>query len=312
MRRPVPGRDGYALLSVLWVVVGVSALGLVGNLAARDAVAAARNRADLTAAAWAAEDCLERARAAIAEALAERLLEGADGEAWTRLDERLGAAPLLRFSGCTVTAEPAGARLDLNAASDETVRRLLMRLGVPGSRADSLVDALADWRDADDAPRPAGIERAGYAALGRRGPRNGPLAHVDELASVRGWDEVPGLAALVDVEPGRVALGHAPLAVIEAIPGLGPEAAARLGEMRLRGAAVPEPIELIGSLSPSARDEAMRRFPEIVGAVAREPEAWILRARASVGEPPVTSVVELRVVRGAGRAAVVRRRTWTE
>ncbi len=43
-----------------------------------------------------------------------------------------------------------------------------------------------------------------------------------------------------------------------------------------------------------------------------EPEAWIVRAWAPTGEPPLTQVVEVKLVRAAERAAVVRRRTWIE
>jgi type II secretory pathway component PulK len=309
---PRAGREGFALVSVLWVLVGVSALALAANLAAREAVDGARNRADLAVAAWAAEDCLERARAAISRALREAGHEGPGATVWGRMDAVVAASPLLAGAPCGVELRAAGAALDVNAAADETVHRVLTAAGVPPARADSLVDALADWRDADDVPRSSGAERAHYAALGLGGPRNAPLADVRELRRVRGWDAVPGVDTLFSTEPGRVPLTHAPSAVLAALPGLGPEAAARVVEMRERGVRISDLAVLTGSLSPSARDEAMRRYPELVGAVALEPEAWIVRAAGAAGEPPAVRVVEVRLVRGADRAAVVRRRTWSE
>jgi general secretion pathway protein K len=312
MRARAGCRRGFALVSVLWVLVGVSTLALAANLAARESVDAARNRADLARAAWSAEECLERARAAVHEALARAGAEPPGATVWGRMDREVADSPLLSDAPCAVELRAAGAALDLNAAPDETLHRLLAAIGVPPARADSLVDALADWRDPDDVPRPRGMERAGYAAAGLPAPRDGPLADVRELVRVRGWDAVPGIDTLLGVEPGRVPLSHAPLAVVAALPGLGPEAAARVEEMRMRGAPIAGVAAFVGGLSPSGRDEAMRRFAELVGAVVTEPEAWLLRAAASVGEPPVTRVVEVRLVRAAERAAIVRRRTWSE
>lgn len=305
-------RKGFALLSVLWVLVGVSALALAANLAAREGVASARNRADLARAAWRAEACLERARAAIGDALAAHRDEGPGATAWGRLDREIAQSPVLRGSGCDLEMRAAGAALDVNAADDETLRRLLLALGRGPAQVDSLVDALADWRDEDDAPRPFGAERDAYRAAGLRGPRNGPLAHARELRQVRGWDAVAGIDTLLDVEPGRVPVTHAPPAVLAALPGLGPEAAARAAEMRMRGERITDLGVLVGALSPTARDAATRRFTDLAGAVVLEPEAWIVTARGAVGAPPAVSVVEVRLVRAAERAAVVRRRTWTE
>jgi general secretion pathway protein K len=305
-------RRGFALLSVLWVLVGVSALALAANLSAREGVAAARNRADLARAAWRAEGCLERARAAIGDALLTARNEGPGATVWGRLDREIAQSPVLRGSGCDLEMRAAGAALDVNAAGDDTVRRLLLALGRAPAQADSLVDALADWRDEDDAPRPFGAELDAYRAAGMRGPRNGPLADARELRRVRGWDALPGIDTLVGVEPGRVPVTHAPAAVLAALPGLGPEAGARAAEMRMRGERITDLSVLVGALSPTARDAAMRRFADLAGSVVLEPEAWIVTARGATGAPPAVSVVEVRLVRAAERAAVVRRRTWTE
>jgi general secretion pathway protein K len=311
MRAP-GGRRGFALVSVLWVIVGVSALALTANLAAREAVAAARNRADLTEATWLAEDCHARVRAAADAALAEELRAVRDLTAWRRLDRIVAESPLLAGAPCTVEMIPAGARLDVNAVSDETVLRLLLALGVAPSRADSMVDALADWRDPDDESRPHGAERAWYVANGLRPPRNGPLAHVRELRRVRGWDGVPGLDEYLDVEPGRVAVNHAPLPVLAALPGFTPEAVDRVAELRMRGVEITELGGFAGSLSPSARDAFLRQYAELAAVAVTEPDAWIVRSTGAVGTPAAVAVLETRLVRAGARAAVVRRRTWTE
>ena len=309
--RALPGRDGFALLSVLWVLVGVTALALAANLSAREAVAAARNRADLAAAGWRAEGCVERVRAAVTDALAG---PGAaqDGSAWGRMDGAVARSPLLAGAECAVELRAAGAALDVNAADGETLRRLFRALGRTAASADSLADALLDWRDADHLPRPFGAEAEWYLQRRLRAPRDGALADGREVLLVRGFGGLAGIDTLLSAEPGRVALGHAPPAVLAALPGFGREAVARMAELRLRGGPVPELPALAGSLSPGARDEMLRRFQELAGQVSTQPDAWILRARGTAGAPAAAAVVEVRLVRAGSRAAVVRRRAWIE
>jgi type II secretory pathway component PulK len=305
-------RQGFALISVLWVLVGIAALALAANLAAREAVASARNRADLGAAAWRAEACLERARAAIAGALIEGRGEAPGATVWGRMDRVVAESPMLAGMDCAVDVRAAGAALDVNAADDETLRRLFIALGRSPASADSLADALADWRDEDDSPRPLGAEAEWYRAMRLHPPRNAPFADAREVLRVRGFGALPGIDTLLSAEPGRVPLSHAGPAVLAALPGMGAEAAGRLMEMRMRGERVADVGAFVASLSPGAREAAGRRFAELAGAAVTEPEAWIVTARGGVGAPPAVSVVEVRLVRAGSRAAVVRRRTWTE
>jgi general secretion pathway protein K len=310
-REPRGGEGGFALVSVLWILVGISALALTANLAARDAVSAAGNRVDLAAAAWAAEACVERVRAAADEGLAERFATGGL-DAWRRLDRAVAESPLLRGEPCDAEVYPLGAALDLNAASTEALVRLLVAAGVLPASADSLADALADWRDPDDLPRPLGAEAEWYAARGLRPPRNGPLADVRELRRVRGWESVPGAEALLTVEPGRIAVNHAPPAVLASLPGFTPEVVARIEEMRMRDAQVADLGALAGDLTPTARDEFLRAYAELAGLATVDPDAWMVRARAAVGVPAAVAVVEVKLVSAGTRTAVARRRSWIE
>jgi general secretion pathway protein K len=310
-------RRGFVLLAVLWVMVGVTALGLALTLAARRVIAAARNRRAATAAEWVAEDCLERSRAVIADALGAQT-PAADGarRGWRALDDVLRDAPLLTARGCDVRLRGAGWALDVNAADAEQLVRFFTALGVPTWRADSLVDAVLDWRDPDEVSRPAGAERAWYAGQGRRAPRDGPFANVRELARVRGlevWSgALAGLDTLVGVEPGRIDLNRAPLAVLASLPGLGAEALARLAEHRVRGAPVADVLALSAELSPSARAALVARYADLVRLTTTEPDAWIVTSRARAGQPSITAAIEVRFVRAGTRAAIVRRRTWLE
>jgi type II secretory pathway component PulK len=306
------GRErGFALLTVLWVMVGVAALGLTVSLAGREAVATARNRVDLTRASWRAEDCLERARSAIAGALIQEmpLRPGGEPSVWATLDRVALTAPVVTAPGCELSVRPAGETLDLNAADEEVLRRLLAALRVPPARADSLVQALLDWRDPDDKARPNGAESSWYRSEHRHPPRNGPLADVRELSRVRGFETLDAAESVLGVEPGRVSLNHAPSAVLAALPGLTPEAVARIAERRARGLAIGDLLSLSGELSPAAREVLLARYPDLVRMTTPEPDAWIVRSRGQAGIPPITAWLEVRLVRAGSRAAVVRQRT---
>lgn len=308
-----PHREqGFALLAVLWVMVGVAALGLMVSLAGREAVASARNRMDLTRAAWRAEACIERTRAVIdgiLTGLDERGLGGRGAE-WNTLNRAVLASPWITSAGCDVTLRASGSRIDINAADEEVLQRLFAALRTPPARADSLAHALLDWRDADDVPRPYGAERAWYQMRERHLPRNGPFADIREISRVRGFETPVGLDSLLGVEPSRIALDHAPLMVLASLPGFTAETVARIAERRMRGVPIRDLLALSGELSPGTRESLLARHPDLARLTTTEPDAWIVTSRARVGTPPVTAMIEVRLVRAGSRAAIVRRRSW--
>jgi general secretion pathway protein K len=305
-------KRGFALLAVLWVIVGLAGLALGVSMAARNAIASAHNRTDIARATWRASECIERARAAIGELLIappERDGRGLSG--WSAFDVAVPASPMVTSAKCDVRLHVTGDRIDLNHADAEMLGTALRGLGVKAPRCDSMVDALLDWRDADEVPRPLGAERAWYVAHGRFVPRDGAFEDVRELARVRGFEGMPGLDSMFGVENGRVALAHAPLSVIAALPGLGGEATARIGEERARGTRPEDLTAIAAQLSPDARRLMLSRYADLVHAATIEPDAWIVQGRAIVGSPEVTVVVEVKLVRAGDRAAIVRTRAWT-
>jgi type II secretory pathway component PulK len=317
-------RNGFVLLAVLWVMVGVAALGLALWLAARNAIRSSENRRAATIAAWRAEGCAERARSVIEDVLNGQV-GGMSGMSvtsvysrggWRTLDRTLRESPLMHANGCAVELRAAGSTIDVNSASEELLRSFFTALdlaeALPEARDDSLTDALLDWRDTDDVPRPSGAEREWYEREGRTTPRNAPLEDARELAYVRGFDALPGVDSLLGVEPGRIDLGHAPLPVIAALPGFGSEAVARVAEERLRGVAPTDLLSFAARLSPNARSALVARYADLVRVTVVEPDAWILTSRARAGEPAITAVLELRLVRAGSRAAIVRRRSRIE
>lgn len=305
-------RPAFVLIAVLWVMVGVSALGVGIALVARRSVGEARNRVAERRAGWVAEDCASRARVAIAEALADSGANASDSATWQSLDTSVRASRLLEGERCSVGLRAAGAALDINVVDSGTLSRLLLNVGVARVVADSLVDAILDWRDADDDPRPEGAERAWYAAQQRPQPRNGPFADARELDLVRGAASVPGLDKLLGTERARVSLNHAPLPVIAALPGFTREAVALVAEHRVRHSPIRNLLHFATELSPGARDTLESHYAELVQTSTTIPDAWILTSRGTVGSPPITEAIELRVVLAGARAAIVRRRTWIE
>jgi general secretion pathway protein K len=305
-------RRAFVLIAVLSVMVGVSTLGVGIALVARRAVAAARNRIADRRAGWIAEGCASRAQAAIAQVLGDHDGIASDSTAWRSLAFTLHASRSLDDSGCNVTLRAAGSVLDINAVDSGTLARLLRTLGTAPAVSDSLVEAILDWRDADDVPRPFGAERAWYAARRRPLPRNGPFADIRELDRVRGASTVPGLDTLLGTERGRVSMNEAPLPVIAALPGFTREAVALVAEHRARHAPLTDLFTFASELSPGARDTLESHFGELVQFSTTTPDAWVLTSRGTAGDPPITEVVELRLVWAGPRAAVVRRRTWIE
>lgn len=313
--------SGFVLLAVLWVMVGVSALGLALALSARNAIRSAENRRASEIAAWKAKGCAERARVVIAAALSG-VSEGRSPNIaaqqdpsrgdWRTMDRVVAESPLMRSSGCMVTLRAAGSAIDVNAASEELLHDFFAGLVSSSDRADSLTQAILDWRDPDDVPRPLGAEREWYEREGRTLPSNGPLSNVRELQYIRGFTAIGGLDSLLDVEPGRIDLAHAPLAVLAALPSFTSEAVGRVAEERLRGIPTTDLLALSARLSPTARVTLVSRYADLARMTVTEPDAWVLTSRASAGEPAITEVVELRLVRAGTRAAIVRERSWIE
>lgn len=309
-------RGGFVLLAVLWVMVGVGTVGLALALAARRAAGTAQNRRALVVARWAAEDCLNRTQAIIDDALHRARDAQSDSAVWATLDlflpNRVSAESSVVDSACDATLRAAGTTIDVNSADDTALMRLFTAAGVPAARADSLIDAILDWRDADRVPRPHGAEADWYVAHNRLPPRDAPFADVRELRLVRGLEHFAALDSLLGVDSDRVVLDRAPLPVIAALPGLDAEALARIAELRVRGARVANLLQFANTLSVDARAALMASYPTLARLTTTEPDAWTITARGWSGFPRVKAVVELRLVEAGSRAAIVRRRTWAE
>lgn len=206
-------RRGFALLAVLWIILGMSVLAIATSGAGWHAVAAAQHAHDRIVGRWIDEGCVERLRAVLDGALA-----GAKSQAATV------------------------------------------------------------WRDADR------------------------LLLQDSAVVLTGCD--------LSMRPtGRVVWSRASEAQLDALPGMSFEAVMKTLRLRAAGGTIADILTVEGSLSPEAKALFDAHFQELSRLATVDPDAWEVRVRAHVGDPPTPVNVVVRLVRAGPRAAVVR---WVE
>lgn len=304
-------RQGFALLAVLWILVAAEAIAIGLTVECRRATIATRNRSAIERATWAAHGCAERARAVIGAVL-DQAPSGGVTYSWATLDSAVMMVMTADTSACKISLRPMGTTIDVNAADRGTLRRLFVALGAMDAPADSIADAILDWRDADDSTRAKGAEREWYRAHDRPEPRNAPIAAIAELQNVRGLESFGGLDSVLGVDEARILIDRAPLSVLRALPGFGSEATMRVATYRTTVGHVPDLTTISSSLSPPAHDSLLAHYAQLAGMTTNQPDAWILTARSHAGRPSITLVLELVLRRDETRAAIVRRRTWLE
>lgn len=252
---------------------------------------------------------MARVRASLASELSSaRTAAGSEG--WSSVDDLVQRMQLPVDAACSIVAQPVGIARDINALDTVTLRHVLVREIGSATLADSLVAAFLDWVDANAVLRENGAEREWYAAAGRPGPRNGPLAHRDELNRIRGWENYDW-SRIFGTEQGRVALSHASAHVLASLPGMTTELADLIVSARKDGGHVPDLLVLAERLGIAARDTLMSRYGELMREAAFTPDGWLLISRAS-GFQGSAAVLEVRVGPGNGLVVPVRRRTWVE
>lgn len=179
--RPSRGDSGFALLIVLWTLVLVSLLLVM-------VAAAARTDAQLATNLRGAAELEAVADAAIHTAIFGLMQAGGSTTG--------GQVPAVRLPGADIEVDivnQAGL-VNPNIASPELLRALLLRLGANARAADSVANAIADWRTPGTGPRPNGAKAPQYrmAGLGY-GPPGAPFETLGELRDVLGM--TPALLA---------------------------------------------------------------------------------------------------------------------
>lgn len=301
-------RTGFALLSVLVVMTAASTICLAIALDGSVTADAARNRINAERAHWAARSCLAALLAETDLLLArERDAQGRT-ESWRSLPSRLRRDATAETSGCVVGLEASGTRIAINEATEERLLRFFHAAGLGGARGD-LTDALLDWIDEDDDPRPLGAEHSAYVALNRIPPRNGELQDPRELAHVRGFETVAErLLPMVTTSSAPISLGHASAAVLSSLPAFTPEVVARVLDRRAAGTPVEDLRELLDIVSVDASEGLVERYPEIVQLATTTAGSWIATITATAGTPGVEATIIAELAPRGDGAAVVR---WT-
>jgi len=188
--RPASAQRGIALIAVLWLTVLLTVIASSFAYSMRGEALAARNTMSLAQARAVADGAVERMAFELSR---PRNLQGVwkpDGQphAWNEGEVAVTAA-----------AFSESARIDLNTATDPLLKGLLQNVGgLDADTAQQVLEAILDWRDADELRRPNGAEAADYRAAGsKQVPANAPFESVGELRRVLGVDG-PLMARLAD------------------------------------------------------------------------------------------------------------------
>ena len=273
-------RPGVALFTALALLVLISGAAIELTAAAkprRITVAAVLDRAALDAAATAG---IEHARAELSRITRVGALQSLRDptrvlDAWTAAEGMVVAFSLGDDLEYRVVLRDAGARLNLNAASEDQLRQLFVALRIDARRADRLAQAIADWRDGDQLRRANGAERNDYLRDGRAMlPDDGPFANVAMLRFVMGMNDslyrlvLPYVSTLGS---GRVDVNAAARPVLIGLPGMTEESIGALLRYRQHGRRVTDLSRFADELSPSARQRLRAAMQELQAMTVVEP-----------------------------------------
>ena len=164
---------GATLIGVLWVTlllsllaVGVSNVSLVNRRLPATAMQAEQNR--------------HLAESAITLFLNRYLVNESGEYVFAQSFEVMGI-------NTTVSMALEDSKIGLNKADYHTLSAAIAANGYENVLAESIADAVIDWRDRDDLVVRQGAEAAEYAASGHSySPRNGPFETVGEFRSILG------------------------------------------------------------------------------------------------------------------------------
>jgi general secretion pathway protein K len=318
MKRAFPRlaqRRGVALMLVLWIVIVLSAVAIGVAAVARTQTRSLQNARLRAAARYAAESGVVAATARLRAVFEEAPQPEGREEVFADFEEELAGwgERALGAARYQVALADLNARIDLNNSDDDILRALFEQL-VSAGKAAELVDALEDWKDEDDEPRPEGAEAADYALAGSPFvPPNAPLLRLDELTRVKGFSDsiAEVLAPYVTVwGSGLVNANTAPQPVLAALPELGPAGAEAVLDARRRGHPVTSVVATLQDLGRRgvagfARGVRLITLPERLLVVSR---GWV---EGSPLTHEVQAVVEIEDYSGpeGPRLRIVH---WTE
>ena len=208
-------QHGIALVLVLWATTLLTVIAASFAFSMRTDTLLAQNLA-ASARAQALAD------AGVQRALYEMFKPIADLQRW----KGDGVPHQWEFGGgkLSIMVLDVSGKIDLNSASDDLLKGMLKSVGLTDEESNILLDAIVDWRDGDDLPRPKGAEVAEYKAAGLKyRPSNAPFETVNELQRVLGMtpDLYANLADALTVDSHQAGINAAiaPRKVLLALPG---------------------------------------------------------------------------------------------
>jgi general secretion pathway protein K len=160
-------QHGIALVLVLWATTLLTVIAASFAFSMRTDTLLAQNLA-ASARAQALAD------AGVQRALYEMFKPIADLQRW----KGDGVPHQWEFGGgkLSIMVLDVSGKIDLNSASDDLLKGMLKSVGLTDEESNILLDAIVDWRDGDDLPRPKGAEVAEYKAAGLKyRPSNAPF-----------------------------------------------------------------------------------------------------------------------------------------
>jgi general secretion pathway protein K len=246
MRHFLPKQRGVALILVLWVTILLTVI--AGSFAF-----AMRTDMMVVQSSVATSRAEAAANAGVHRALLELFKPPSDAERW----QADGQVHEFTLAGAkiAVSALDESGKIDINTAATELLKGLFVSAGLKDEEATALVDAVQDWRDADDLRRPNGAEEPEYRAAGLKyKPANAPFQTIEELQLVLGmkpeiYHRIAGIITVYSRQPGLNA-AIASRAALLAIPGATAEQVDGYMEQREAARASKQPVPIF---PPAAR-----------------------------------------------------------
>lgn len=237
-------RRGVALMTALWLVVAIAAVALEFSLDARErrvlGMDTSERGVERAAAAGALAEVHARLDYALRVATANAraaILRSSDP--WLDVDSLYSGQIKVDSTIVDVRAQDLGTKININTMTEAELHTFFTFVLRDATVADALSEAMLDWRDADDLPRPRGAEKDNYIKASRLAlPQNGPFREVEDLLDVIGM--TPEIYATVSPYMttrgnGFINLNTAPAAVLRVLPGMTDVIVANIEQLRSAG-----------------------------------------------------------------------------
>lgn len=309
-------RSGFALITALWMLVVLTALSVEIATLARTRRLSAANAVETEAARAAADAGIEHARARLTRRQSPFSDLASGGSAaqdpWWRVELIMPDTIPIGDERYAVRLRDASARVNVNRASEDDLRRLFTALRIDAGKADQLAQTIADWRDGDDLRHLRGAESKEYLAAGLRTlPRNAPLVQVEELRDLYGM--TPQLYAAIAPHltvygSGQLNLNTAGRAELLALPGFNEETVVAVDRLRAGGVQISSLDQLALALPSGARNLLNDALGQLLPRVTFETREVEVVSEGWVQNSPVRARTTGLLVRGGGAVFFIGKR----